>query len=99
MNKRFRMIEWLLVTVALLALIAWVSPQQLPVALYKLALVTSAGWLAYWISVSLMPYARPDKFLDTDGELIPVYEIPFAAALLARAIVVGAAMIAVSVGL
>lgn len=58
-----RMHVWLLVSVLLLLFIAAIAPQQLPVALYKLLLITSAAWVAYWIDCSLFPYARPDTFV------------------------------------
>ncbi|MBU1692291.1 MAG: putative holin [Gammaproteobacteria bacterium] len=90
MKKSFRMIEWLLISLALLALIYWVSPQQLPVVIYKLALLTTSAWVAYWIDRTLFPYARPDAsnmmWLQVAGQI-------------RRAIIVGAAMIAVSIGL
>lgn len=85
-----RMIEWMLVSLLLAGLIAWLSPQQLPVAAYKVALVTTAAWLGYWIDRRAFPYARPDR--TSIG-------IPFAAAMLRRAIIIGAAMLAVSIGL
>lgn len=54
-----RLAFWLLVSVVLLAGIALISPQQLPVVLYKIALVTIAAVLAYWLDRTLFPYARP----------------------------------------
>lgn len=90
MNK-FRMIEWLLISILLLALIAWLAPQQLGVSLYKLSLITTAAWLGYWVDRSLFPYARPDDLVLTEP-------IERAAAMLRRAIVVGCAMLAVSLG-
>ena len=82
---RARMSGWLLVTLLLVAAIAVTAPKLLPVSLYKLSLITSAAWVAYWIDRSLFPYARPDSFivkiepkgescdidLDGDCKLIP----------------------------
>ncbi|MCE5182366.1 MAG: putative holin [Betaproteobacteria bacterium] len=90
MKSKFRMIEWLLISLALLAAIYFVSPQQLPVVIYKLSLLTTAAWVAYWIDRAMFPYARPDKC---------VYQSIEIAAMHRRAIIVGAAMIAVSIGL
>ncbi|MEW9900990.1 putative holin [Chitinivorax sp. PXF-14] len=59
------MTSWLLVSLVLLLLIAQVAPQQLPVALYKLALITLAGVVGYHLDRSLFPYARPDGYLAT----------------------------------
>lgn len=87
-----RMFDWLLVTLILAALIYVFSPQQLPVSLYKLSLITMAAVVGYWIDRSLFPYARPD-----DAVLIPSHILQ-AAAQLRRAIIVGCAMLAVSLG-
>ncbi len=46
--KRFpRMVGWLVAAVLLTAAIAAISPQQLPVALYKLSLISLAAVVAY----------------------------------------------------
>ena len=92
MSRIPRMTDWLLITLALLAAIAVLSPQQLPVSLYKLSLITMAAVVGYWIDRSLFPYARPD-----DAVLIPSHTLQ-AAAQLRRAIIVGCAMLAVSLG-
>lgn len=92
MSRIPRMTDWLLITLALLAAIAVLSPQQLPVSLYKLSLITMAAVVGYWIDRSLFPYARPD-----DAVLIPSHILQ-ATAQLRRAIIVGCAMLAVSLG-
>ncbi len=92
MSRIPRMTDWLLITLALLAAIAVLSPQQLPVSLYKLSLITMAAVVGYWIDRSLFPYARPD-----DAVLIPSHTLQ-ATAQLRRAIIVGCAMLAVSLG-
>lgn len=58
-----RLFWWLVATVLLLAVIGLLYPNQLPVSLYKLSLVTMAGVVGYWLDRSLFPYARPDAFL------------------------------------
>lgn len=90
MNK-FRMLEWLLISIVLILFVGWIAPQQLGVSLYKLSLITTAAWLAYWIDRSLFPYARPDDLALTEP-------IERAAAMLRRAIIVGCAMLAASLG-
>jgi hypothetical protein len=55
---------WLLITLALLVCVWLIAPQQLPVSLYKLSLVSLAAVVGYWLDRSLFPYARPDVFLD-----------------------------------
>lgn len=58
-----RLSGWLLITLVLLACVWAIAPQQLPVSLYKLSLVTLAAVVGYWLDRSLFPYARPDIFL------------------------------------
>lgn len=61
-----RLWGWILVSIVLLLLVAWVAPQQVPVSIYKLSLVTMAGVVGYWLDRSMFPYARPDVFLAID---------------------------------
>lgn len=63
-----RLSGWFLITVVLLAAVWAIAPQQLPVSLYKLSLVTLAAVVGYWLDRSLFPYARPDAFLTFEGE-------------------------------
>lgn len=106
-----RLFWWLFATVILLAFIGLFYPNQLPVSLYKLSLVTMAAVIGYWLDRSLFPYARPDSFIEPDdGEECSVGEaadedrtfmpcsIAFAAAMLRRALIVGCAMIAIGLG-
>lgn len=107
-----RMTGWLLLAVILVAVIAMVSPQQLPVVAYKLSLISLAVVAAYWLDRSLYPYARPDSYLETnwrhgsdepdfdaDYRIVPGYQWAFCAAMLRRAIIVGAVVLAVALGL
>ncbi len=107
-----RNILWLAVAVLLLAVIAVVSPVQLPVVLYKTALIALAAVLGYWLDRGLFPYARPDGYLYADWRYgteepegasdFPVlhdYHLVFCAAMLRRAIVVGTVVIGVAMGL
>lgn len=87
-----RMTDWLLITLVLVASIYVLSPQQLPVSLYKLSLITMAAVVGYWIDRSLFPYARPDNPKLNDFDLL------IAASMLRRAFIVGCAMLAVSLG-
>lgn len=61
-----RLFGWLIATVILFSLIGLLAPQQLPVSLYKLSLVTTAGVVGYWLDRSLFPYARPDSFICSE---------------------------------
>ncbi|MBI4804446.1 MAG: putative holin [Desulfovibrio sp.] len=98
--------------VAALAVVALLSPAQLPVALYKVSLVLLAGYLGYWLDVMLFPYSRPTGYLarnwqnyqgfkesEADHAIVAGYEAVFAAALIRRALVIGFCMLAVGLGL
>ena len=90
-----------------------ISPQQGPVILYKLGLVLLAGGAGYWLDRWIFPYARPDGYLKkewrahgldwpddkADFEVTPDHLSAFCAAILRRAIIIGAAMLAVGLGL
>jgi hypothetical protein len=115
-----RLFWWIITTIILLILIAVLAPQQIPVSLYKLSLVTTAGVIGYWLDRSLFPYARPDSFIatiepgsdakpidietdDCSCKLLPFEVIDgdgfvFAMCMLRRAIIVGAAMLAIGLG-
>ncbi len=101
-----RLAFWLLVSVVLLAGIALISPQQLPVVLYKIALVTIAAVLGYWLDRTLFPYARPHKFIEATFD-VPLSEIEChrlnwqqaAFATLRRALIVLACVLGLTLGL
>lgn len=60
---RLRMADWLLYALLLLGLVWFMAPQQLPVVVYKLTLLSLAAVGSYWIDRSMFPYARPDVLL------------------------------------
>ena len=74
--KKPRLSGWLLTSVLLLGTIALVSPQQLPVVIYKLALITLAAVLGYWLDRSLFPKARPGQYLKHDDRLMAEGRFP-----------------------
>ncbi|OGT57881.1 MAG: hypothetical protein A3E01_05245 [Gammaproteobacteria bacterium RIFCSPHIGHO2_12_FULL_63_22] len=103
---------FLLLAAGLLAVIAVVSPVQLPVVLYKATLLALAAVVGYWLDRTLFPYARPDGYLhrdwrhgtdepegDVDYPVVAGYEAVFIWAMVRRALVVGAAMLAMATGL
>lgn len=63
-----RLFGWLIATIVLVCIIGLLAPQQLPVSLYKLSLVTTAGVVGYWLDRSLFPYARPDSFMGPEPD-------------------------------
>jgi hypothetical protein len=109
-----RLSGWLLITLALMLAVLVIAPHQLPVSLYKLSLVSLAGVVGYWLDRSLFPYARPDVFLQLEATEAEQDEGPNACtleaqaddtllrlmglAMLRRAIIVAAAMVAMGLG-
>lgn len=113
MKKFPRMIGWLIVALVLSMLLLALAPQQLPVTLYKINLIFIAGWLGYWLDRALFPYARPDRFLESQEEndltrdddglnfnlsYTPPRDLLAASAMIRRALIVAAAMLAVGMG-
>ena len=72
-SKLPRLTSWWLIALALTFAVFWFSPQQLPVSLFKLNLISLAALAGYWIDRKVFPYARPQvsalRDLDTDYEL------------------------------
>ena len=103
---------WILAAIVLLFLIFKVSPQQLPVALYKASLIALAAVLGYWLDRALFPYARPDSYLQKDwrlGTVEPEHDADypvcsaswreFCTSQIRRAIVVGCVVLGMAMGL
>lgn len=107
-----RLTTFLLLAVALLALITSVSPVQLPVVAYKLSLISLAAVVAYWLDRALFPYARPSGYLmrdwrcgacvgsnPVDYPVIQEYRWLFVGACIRRALIVLGVVIGVALGL
>ena len=107
-----RLTSFILITIFLVALIAAVSPVQLPVVAYKLSLISLPAVVAYWLDRALFPYARPDGYLmrdwrcgacvgtnPVDYPIIQEYRYAFIGACLRRAIIVMGVVIGVALGL
>lgn len=117
-KRLFSARRWLtlcgLVTMLILALLAAISPQQLPVIAYKAALVSFAACVGVWLDRAIFPYARPSGYLRRDwvrdpdadgGDDEPDFEIcgnyirPFAVATIRRGIIVGMVILGMCLGL
>lgn len=104
---RPRLWGWLLAAAVMFLVIAVVSPQQLPVVIYKLALISLAAVLGYWLDRSLFPKSRPGQFQRHVPQLMDIGRYPvevgchmvFAATLIRRAVIVAAVCLAVAMGL
>jgi len=86
-----RLTFFAILAAALAVLVAALAPQQLPVIIYKFALVTLAAVLGYWLDRHLFPYGRPHALIHTDAA--------FGWAMMRRAIIVVGTMIAFGLAL
>ena len=110
-SARFWFPYLVLAALFLVAVLGVLAPHQLPVVLYKGALVLLAALVGHVISVGFCPYARLTSYLvedwrknpDADGgsdyPIVEGYAGVFAAALVYRAITVGAVVLAFCLGL
>ena len=108
-----RMFVCFLLAIVTLAFVVWVSPQQGPVIVYKIALVLLAGVAGYWLDRWVFPYARPEGYLKrewrshdvfwpddkADFEVVNEHMQAFAASMIRRALIIAGAMLAVGLGL
>ena len=90
-EKTPRLTGWTLLAVALVIIIGIIAPQQLPVVLYKLALVVIGGIVGYWLDRALFPYARPHKATE--------FSLSLAYGCLRRALIVIACVLGLTMGL
>ena len=90
---KFRMCPWALLTVALAALVWWIQPVQLEVAVWKAMLLSGAAYLGYWIDRNVFPYARPHEVLEY-AKRAPEAALYAALAMLRRAVIIAAVVIA-----
>lgn len=111
--SRYRLLGWWFAAIALLVVIAILSPQQVGVVLYKLSLVCLAVVLGYTLDRGLFPYASPGSYLCHDwknakpyeGEDKPEYPVVqgyqriFAAVIIRRALIVLAVVLGMTLGL
>lgn len=100
-SKMPRMSGWWPWAGALLMLVFILNPADVPVVVYKMALISLAPLFGYYVDRSLFPYGRPDTLVDLgdDGKWETGESIVFAAAMLRRALVMAACVSAVAVAL
>ncbi|MBZ9612157.1 putative holin [Rheinheimera maricola] len=89
-----RLFTWIILSLALIAAIAFFSPHQMPLVLYKVALVSLAAVLGYWLDRALYPYDRPHTYAETGEDLVPR-----GLAMLRRALIVLACVLGLTLGL
>ena len=95
--KNSRMIIWLAISIPLILIVAFISPQKIELLVNKTVMITFSAWLGYRIDRGLFPYARPDRLAEAPA--MPDSDLAFAAAMLRRAIIVAACVLGMEIGL
>ncbi|HRD35089.1 MAG TPA: putative holin [Rhodocyclaceae bacterium] len=90
-----RLTDWIVITLVLTLTVLLIAPQQIPVSIYKLSLVSLAAVAGYWVDRSMFPYARPHQCRELMRDDLGLI---FCAVMLRRALIVSAAMLAVGLG-
>ena len=113
-NPRYLLAIFIVSGLVLLAGLVFLSPYKVPVVAYKLALVIVAAIAGMAFDFLAFPYALPSSYLDKDWRTDPDatgedgkpdfpiaigYFRPFCAALLRRAVIIAAFVMAVALGL
>ena len=113
-TPRYLLALFILCGLALLMALIFLSPVQGPVVAYKLGLVIVAAIAGMVFDFLAFPYALPSSYLDSDWRENPDatgedgkpdfpisngYFRPFCAALLRRAVIIAAFVLAVALGL
>lgn len=91
-----RMWEWVLATVLLVGALLFIAPENGKVMLYKLGLVTLAAVLGYWLDRTLFRASQPGTLKRSR---VKGANVPYAAAMIRRALIVSAAILGVALGL
>ena len=92
--RKFRLLGWLLAAFWLLLWLYLLSPQQLPVVLYKVAMVLLGVVIAYRVDRAYFPYDRPHTYAETGEDLLPR-----GLSMLRRALIAVACILGLTLGL
>lgn len=87
-ENAFRAWPWLIGSLLTTSIVALLHPQQIGVLVWSLSKLSLGAYLGYWIDRTVFGYARPDR--------VPASQAPMA--WLRRAIVMGAVVIALGLG-
>lgn len=92
---KLRIGPWLILAMVTTFVVALLYPHQLGVLLWSLTKLCWGAYLGYWIDRSIFPYARPDRFNpDLDTNERTSWEV----LMLRRALIIGAAILALGLG-
>lgn len=92
---KLRIGPWLILAMLTTIAVGLLYPHQLGVLLWSLTKLCWGAYLGYWIDRSIFPYARPDRFNpDLDTNERTSWEV----LMLRRALIIGAAILALGLG-
>ena len=94
--NRPKLSGWGLVGAALMLTFLLLAPAAAVSVLYKFSVVVFGLVTMYWLNRHMSPMSRPSQFLEAPGKVKEGLEVPYAAALLSRALVTGAGVIALA---
>lgn len=92
---KLRIGPWLILAIITTFIVAMLHPHQLGVLLWSVTKLCWGAYLGYWIDRSIFPYARPDRFNpNKDSNERTSWEV----LMLRRALIIGAAILALGLG-
>lgn len=93
----FRMMPWLLAALVCTVVVGVIAPHQLGVLAWSLSKLCLGAYLGYWIDRSVFYYARPGDIRVGSVNSLPL-ALVVAVAMLRRALIMTAAIIALGLG-
>lgn len=85
---KLRAWPWLVAALITTLIVGLLAPHQLGLLAWSLSKLSLGAYLGYWVDRSLFPYARPDRMVEGMPDL----------AMLRRALIVAACVIALGLG-
>lgn len=96
-----RMWPWWIISGVLVGIISYFKPDEIPVLVWKISLLSLAAAMGYWVDRSAFPYGRPDQLVDLRGDdnWSTGEALVFGVSMIRRAMIMSAFMYASAVAL
>lgn len=91
---KLRIGPWLILALITSIVVGFLYPHQLGVLLWSLTKLCWGAYLGYWIDRSIFPYARPGDYSCSRSDGLSAIGL----LMLRRAIIIGAAVLALGLG-
>lgn len=95
-TDKLRIWPWLFLALVFTCIIAFVAPYQIGVLVWSLSKLSLGAYLGYWIDRSVFHYCRPHALITSTLTTSQVHAL--AAAMIRRAIIIAAAILALGLG-